>query len=29
MDIANPRGYAEEQTRTRLEGFIELLDGKR
>jgi benzoyl-CoA reductase/2-hydroxyglutaryl-CoA dehydratase subunit BcrC/BadD/HgdB len=27
MDIADPRAYAEQQTRTRLEGFIELLDG--
>jgi benzoyl-CoA reductase/2-hydroxyglutaryl-CoA dehydratase subunit BcrC/BadD/HgdB len=29
MDIADPRAYGEEQTRTRLEGFIELLDDKR
>lgn len=26
MDISDPRGYSPEQTRTRLEGFIELLD---
>jgi len=29
MDIADPRGWAEEQTRTRLEGFIELLDSRK
>ena len=29
MDIGDPRGYAEEQIRTRLEGFIELLDSRR
>jgi benzoyl-CoA reductase/2-hydroxyglutaryl-CoA dehydratase subunit BcrC/BadD/HgdB len=29
MDIADPRAYAEEQIRTRIEGFIEVLDGPR
>jgi benzoyl-CoA reductase/2-hydroxyglutaryl-CoA dehydratase subunit BcrC/BadD/HgdB len=29
MDIGDPRGYAEEHIRTRLEGFIELLDSRR
>lgn len=28
MDIADPRAYGEEQIRTRLEGFIEMLDGR-
>jgi benzoyl-CoA reductase/2-hydroxyglutaryl-CoA dehydratase subunit BcrC/BadD/HgdB len=27
VDMADPRTYAEEQTRTRLEGFIEMMDG--
>ena len=27
MDIGDPRGYSAEQTRTRLEGFVEVLDG--
>ena len=26
MDISDPRGYSPEQTRTRLEAFIEILD---
>ena len=25
MDISDPRGYSPQQTRTRLEGFVELL----
>jgi benzoyl-CoA reductase/2-hydroxyglutaryl-CoA dehydratase subunit BcrC/BadD/HgdB len=29
MDISDPRGYSPEQTRTRLEGFIELLGDKK
>ncbi|MBI4830433.1 MAG: 2-hydroxyacyl-CoA dehydratase, partial [Candidatus Lindowbacteria bacterium] len=29
MDISDPRGYSEEQTKTRLEGFIELLNHRR
>jgi benzoyl-CoA reductase/2-hydroxyglutaryl-CoA dehydratase subunit BcrC/BadD/HgdB len=26
MDISDPRGYSREQMKTRLEGFIELMD---
>jgi benzoyl-CoA reductase/2-hydroxyglutaryl-CoA dehydratase subunit BcrC/BadD/HgdB len=26
MDISDPRGYSPEQTRTRVEEFIEILD---
>ncbi len=29
MDIADPRGYAPEQTKTRLEAFAEMLGGRR
>ncbi len=29
VDMADPRVWVEQQTRTRLEGFIELLDGRR
>jgi len=29
MDISDPRGYSREQTRTRLESFIEVLAQKR
>ena len=28
MDISDPRGYQPEQLKTRLEGFIEVMDGK-
>jgi benzoyl-CoA reductase/2-hydroxyglutaryl-CoA dehydratase subunit BcrC/BadD/HgdB len=29
VDMADPRVYAEEQTRTRIEGFIEMLDSRK
>jgi Benzoyl-CoA reductase/2-hydroxyglutaryl-CoA dehydratase subunit, BcrC/BadD/HgdB len=28
MDIGDPRGYSPQQVRTRLEGFIELMDNR-
>jgi benzoyl-CoA reductase/2-hydroxyglutaryl-CoA dehydratase subunit BcrC/BadD/HgdB len=29
LDISDPRGYQPEQVRTRLEGFIEVMEGNR
>ena len=28
IDISDPRGYSEEQIKTRVEGFVEVLSGK-